>query len=54
MSYETLRQLADSIGLVFLCLVFFAALWRALRPGAREAQRAASLIPFDDERPRNG
>jgi len=54
MSYEALRQLADSIGLVFLWLVFLAALWRALRPGSRDAQRAASMIPFDDERPRNG
>lgn len=54
MSYEALRQLADSIGLLFLCLIFLAAVWRALRPGARAAQRAASLIPFDDERPRNG
>jgi cytochrome c oxidase cbb3-type subunit 4 len=54
MTYEEIRQLADSFGLLFLVLVFLIALWRALRPSARAAQRAASLIPFEDERPRNG
>ena len=54
MSYEALRQLADSVGLLFLMLVFLTALWCALRPGARAAQRAARMIPFEDERPLNG
>jgi len=54
MSYETLRQLADSFGLLFLVLVFLTALWRAFRPGSRAAQHAASMIPFEDERPHNG
>jgi len=54
MSYETLRQLADSFGLLFLFLVFLVALWRAFRPGSGAAQRAASMIPFEDERPHNG
>jgi cytochrome c oxidase cbb3-type subunit 4 len=54
MSYETLRQLADSVGLLFLVVVFLAAVWRAFRPGSRAAQQAASLIPFEDEGPHNG
>lgn len=54
MTYETLRQLADSVGLVFLVLVFLTAIWRAFRPGSGAAQRAASMIPFEDEGPRNG
>jgi len=54
MSYETLRQLADSVGLIFLVLVFLGAVWRAFRPGSGAAHRAASMIPFEDERPHNG
>lgn len=54
MSYETLRQLADSFGLLFLVLVFLTAVWCAFRPGSGAAQRAASMIPFEDERPQNG
>ena len=54
MSYETLRQLADSFGLLFLVLVFLTALWGAFRPGSGAAQRAAAMIPFEDERPHNG
>ena len=54
MSYETLRQFADSVGLLFLVLVFLSAVWRAFRPGSGAAQRAASMIPFQDEGPHNG
>jgi len=54
MSYDQIRHLADSFGLLFLVLVFLTVTWRALRPGARAEHRAASMIPFEDERPRNG
>ena len=54
MSYETLRQLADSFGLLFLVLVFLTVLWRTFRPGSGAAQQDASMIPFEDERPHNG
>ena len=49
MNYHLLREAADSWGLVFLALVFLFAIWRALRPSAREHHHAASLIPLNDE-----
>jgi cytochrome c oxidase cbb3-type subunit 4 len=49
MNYTLLREVADSWGLVFLTLLFAFALWRALRPSARAHQKAASLIPLNDE-----
>lgn len=49
MTYDALRQAADSWGLLFLALIFLLAIWRALRPSARAAHHDASLIPFRDE-----
>jgi cytochrome c oxidase cbb3-type subunit 4 len=49
MNYNALREAADSWGLLFMTLVFVFAIWRALRPSARDHHRAASLIPLNDE-----
>jgi len=51
MTYNDLRHAADSWGLLFLTLTFLFAVWRALRPSARQHHDAASQIPFHDEGP---
>jgi cytochrome c oxidase cbb3-type subunit 4 len=54
MSYQLLRELADSFGLLFLFAVFLFAIGRALRPSARSLHQSASMIPLADEEPRHG
>ena len=46
MSYDALRQFADSWGLLFLTLVFLCVLLWVLRPGARRNYRDQAEIPF--------
>lgn len=48
-TYETLRQLADSWGLLAM-VVFFAAFaaW-PFRPGAKDRNHAAANMIFEDE-----
>lgn len=50
MDHETLRHFADTWGLVFLVLVFSAAVLRLFRPGAREFYRKAAEQPLQDDR----
>ena len=48
-TYEFLRHLADSWGLMAMMLVFLAlALW-PFRPGASERNREAARVIFKDE-----
>ncbi len=48
-TYDTLRHLADSWGLVATMILFLVlALW-PFRPGAREHNEAAANSIFDDE-----
>lgn len=49
MHYDTLRQFADSWGLVYLFAVFLAAAALMLRPGARDRAREAALIPLKND-----
>lgn len=49
MSYDALRHLADSWGLVFLGLIFLACVGWTFRKGAkRHHDRAANMI-FDED-----
>jgi cytochrome c oxidase cbb3-type subunit 4 len=48
MTYDALRQFADSWGLVALVAVFVAVAAFAFRPGARAHYDRASRIPLDD------
>lgn len=50
MSYDTLRHLADSWGLVVMALVFLGFVGWALRPGAKphHKQAAISILNEDD------
>ncbi|RAI33918.1 cbb3-type cytochrome c oxidase subunit 3, partial [Rhodoplanes roseus] len=51
-TYDTLRHFADKWGLLFMLLVFVAAVLWVYRPGARASYRAQGDIPFKhDERP---
>lgn len=55
MSYETVSHFAQTWGLVFLVVVFAAALAYALWPGNRDRFERASRQPLDeDERPHRG
>lgn len=49
MSYETLRHLADSWGLVYLFAVFLAVTAFMLRPSAKDRARDAALIPLKND-----
>lgn len=51
-TYDTLRHLADSWGLVATMILFLALVAWPYRPGAREQNDAAANSIFDDEDPR--
>ena len=48
MTYETMRHFADSWGLVFLLLVFLAAVVWAFRPGSSFRDQAEIPFKHDD------
>ncbi|MGQ5700871.1 cbb3-type cytochrome oxidase subunit 3 [Sandaracinobacteroides sp. A072] len=48
MDYETLRQFADSWGLLFMVVTFLVVIGWAFRPGSRSQQDDARMIPFRD------
>lgn len=51
MDYESLRQFADSWGLLYLVIAFVAlVLFTWFRPGARKSAEQAALIPFREDR----
>lgn len=49
MDYHQFRHLADSWGLVYLMVVFVAAVAFLFRPGAKAGYDRAARIPFDEE-----
>jgi cbb3-type cytochrome oxidase subunit 3 len=51
-TYDLARELADTVGLVFLFSIFLVATFRAFRPSARPHQQHASMIPLRDEDPK--
>ena len=46
MDYETLRQMADSWGLLYLMILFIAVVLFAFRPWARKRYDDAAKIPL--------
>ena len=51
MDYETLRQMADSWGLVYLFLIFVGVVLFTFRPGSRkQAEKNADIPLREDER----
>ncbi len=49
MDYETLRQMADSWGLLYLFLVFVGVVLFAFRPSAKRRYDAAAKIPLKED-----
>ncbi len=49
-TYDQLRHLADSWGLMIMALVFVGLCLWPFRPGARAANRDAALSIFEDKR----
>lgn len=49
--YDSMRQFADSWGLLAMFGVFVIAVVYAFRPGSGEAARRAANIPFEDDAP---
>ena len=48
-TYEFLRHLADSWGLLAMMLVFFTLVLWPFRPGARERNEEAAKVIFKDD-----
>ncbi len=51
MDYETLRQLADSWGLVYLVVVFVSVIIFNFRPGTKKRAEDLAQIPFREDEP---
>jgi cytochrome c oxidase cbb3-type subunit 4 len=49
MSYETLRHLADSWGLVFMGVTFLVLVGWTFRPKARDDHKRAANMIFDQD-----
>jgi cytochrome c oxidase cbb3-type subunit IV len=47
--YESMRQFADTWGLLVMALFFVGVLIFIFRPGARKASNDAAHIPFNEE-----
>ena len=50
MTYNTLRHLADSWGLVAMTVIFLVCVGWTVLPGARRAQHRAANSIFEDDR----
>ncbi|MEZ5710614.1 MAG: cbb3-type cytochrome c oxidase subunit 3 [Blastomonas sp.] len=49
MSYETLRHIADSWGLLAMLILFVCLCGWAFRPGSRDSNRRAATMIFDED-----
>ncbi|MBN9078845.1 MAG: cbb3-type cytochrome C oxidase subunit 3 [Rhizobiales bacterium 65-79] len=49
MDYTTMRQFADSWGLLAMLIFFLGAIYLAVRPGSNKAAAEASRIPLEDD-----
>jgi cytochrome c oxidase cbb3-type subunit IV len=49
LEYQLMRTFADSWGLLFMVLIFVIAVFRALRPSARQRHDEAANIPFKED-----
>ena len=49
MSYEAMRQFADTWVLLVMAAVFIAAIGFALRPGSKKSYDRLSRLPLDDD-----
>jgi cytochrome c oxidase cbb3-type subunit IV len=49
MDYNSLRQFADSWGLVFLCAFFLVMIFYVFRPGSKEIADNIAQIPLEED-----
>ncbi|MDN2582414.1 cbb3-type cytochrome c oxidase subunit 3 [Aquibium sp. ELW1220] len=49
MDYHTMREFADSWGLLFLTLFFVGVVLFAFRPGSKKSAEEAAQIPLKDD-----
>lgn len=49
MDYNTLRQMADSWGLLYLVIVFIGVILFTFRPGTRQRADDIAQIPFRED-----
>ena len=49
MDYNTMREFADSWGLLFLTLFFVGVVLFAFRPGSKKNAEEAAQIPLKDD-----
>jgi cytochrome c oxidase cbb3-type subunit IV len=50
MDYETLRQMADSWGLLYLFIVFIGVIIFTFRPGTKKQAADIAQIPFREDK----
>lgn len=49
MDYNTLREFADTWGLLFLSIFFLGVVVFAFRPGSKKSAEAAARIPLKED-----
>ncbi|MEQ8396767.1 MAG: cbb3-type cytochrome c oxidase subunit 3 [Marinovum algicola] len=49
MSYDDLRQFADSWGLLYMVIIFLAVIAYTFRPGGRKSADDAAAIPLKED-----
>jgi len=49
LDYTTMRQFADSWGLVAMMVFFIAVVFFVFRPGSKKVQDDAASIPFKED-----
>jgi cytochrome c oxidase cbb3-type subunit 4 len=50
MTYDALRQFADSWGLVILVVIFLVVIAFVFRPGSGKLYRRMSRLPLEDDK----
>ena len=50
MDYETMRQMADSWGLLYLVISFVAIIAFTFRPGSKKTAEQIAQIPLKEDR----
>lgn len=49
MDHDTLRQISDSWGLLYLVLIFIGIIAFTFRPGSRERAERLARLPLDED-----
>lgn len=49
MTYDDLRQFADSWGLLYMVIIFLAVIAYTFRPGGRKSADDAAAIPLKED-----